>query len=81
VSWLSAITVVGRLFNSLAGLFRDWRLRRSGEQAARLAGLEKAQSRAKRRAEIEAGVASLGDAELDRRMRKYRRAGGRLRVD
>jgi len=80
VNWLSAITAVSRLFSALTGLFRDWRLRRSGEQAARLAALEDANERARRMAEITADVDSLGDDELDRRLRQFRRAGGRLRM-
>ena len=80
MNWLSAITAVSRLFSSLTGVYRDWRLRRSGEQAARLAALEKAQSRARRMAKITADIDSLGDDELDRRLRQYRRAGSRLRV-
>ena len=80
MNWLSAITAVSKLFCALTGVYRDWRLRRSGEQAARLSALEKAQSRAKRMAKITAGIHSLGDDELDRRMRQFRRAGSRLRV-
>ncbi len=80
MNWLSAITAVSRLFSSLTGLFRDWRLRRAGANAARLAALEKAQSRARRMAKITADIDSLGDDELDRRLRQYRRAGSRLRV-
>jgi len=45
-----------------------------------LAALEKAQSRARRMAKITADIDSLGDDELDRRLRQYRRAGSRLRV-
>ena len=80
MNWLSAITAVSKLFGALTGVYRDWRLRRSGEQAARLAALEKAQSRARRMAKITADIDSLGDDELDRRMRQFRRAGGRLRM-
>lgn len=81
MNWLSAIAGVSRLFNALTGVYRDWRLRRSGEQAARLAGLEDAHDRAKRMAAITDDVDGLGDDELDRRMRQFRRAGGRLRMD
>ena len=80
VNWLSAITAVSRLFSSLAGLFRDWRLRRAGAQAARLAALEAGQVRAKRMAEITAHLDTLGDDELDRRLRQYQRASGRMRM-
>jgi len=80
VNWLSAIAGVSRLFSALTGLFRDWRLRRSGEQAARLAALEDANERARRMANIEADIDSLDDDELDRRLRQFRRAGGRLRM-
>ncbi len=80
MNWLSAIAGVSRLFSALTGLFRDWRLRRSGEQAARLSALEDANERARRMAEITADVDSLGDDELDRRLRQFRRAGGRLRM-
>ena len=30
MNWLSAITAVSKLFGALAGLYRDWRLRRAG---------------------------------------------------
>ena len=80
MSWLSAIAAVGKLFNALTGLFRDWRLRRSGEKSARLAGLEAAQARARRMANIEADIDGLDDDELDRRMRQFRGTGRRLRM-
>jgi len=81
VNWLSAITAVSRLFSSLAGLYRDWRLRSAGPQAARLAALEAGQARAKRMAEITAHLDRLDDAELDRRLRHYRRTSSRVRMD
>ena len=80
VNWLSAITAVSRLFSVLTGLFRDWQLRRAGAKAARLSALEAAQSRAKRLSEITAHLDRLDD-ELDRRLRQYRRASGRMRMD
>ena len=81
MNWLSAITVVSRLFGALTGLFRDWRLRRAGAKEARLAALEAGQVRAKRLAEITAHLDTLGDDELDRRLRQYQRTSGRLRMD
>ena len=80
MNWLSAIAAVSRLFSSLTGLFRDWRLRRAGAQAARLAALEAGQVRAKRLAEITAHLDTLGDDDLDRRLRQYQRASGRMRL-
>ena len=80
MNWLSAIAAVSRLFSSLAGLYRDWRLRRAGAQAARLAALEAGQARAKRMAEITAHLDTLDDDELDLRLRQYQRASGRLRM-
>ncbi len=80
MNWLSAIAAVSRLFSSLTGLFRDWRLRRAGANAARLAALEAGQVRAKRLAEITAHLDTLGDDDLDRRLRQYQRASGRLRM-
>jgi len=81
VNWLSAITAVSKLFGALTGLYRDWRLRRTGAKEARLAALEAGQARAKRLAEITAHLDTLGDDELDRRLRQYQRASGRLRMD
>ena len=81
MNWLSAITAVSRLFSSLTGLFRDWRLRRAGAQAARLAALEAGQARAKWMAEITAHLDTLDNDELDRRLRQYRHASGRMRMD
>ena len=78
MNWLSAITAVSRLFNSLTGLYRDWRLRRAGAREARLTALEAGQARAKRLAEITAHLDTLNDDELDRRLRQYQRASGRL---
>jgi hypothetical protein len=80
VNWLSAIAAVSRLFSSLTGLFRDWRLRRAGAKEARLAALEAGQARAKRVAEITAHLDTLGDDDLDRRLRQYQRASGRVRM-
>ena len=81
MNWLLAITAVSRLFSALTGLFRDWQLRRAGAKAARLSALEQAQSRAKRLSEITAHLDRLDDDELDRRLRQYRRASGRMRMD
>ena len=80
MSWLSAITAVSKLFGALTGLYRDWGLRRSGAKEARLSALEAGQSRAKRMAEIAAHLDTLGDDELDLRLRQYQRASGRLRM-
>jgi len=80
VNWLSAITAVSKLFGALTGLYRDWRLRRTGAKEARLAALEAGQARAKRLAEITAHLDTLGDDDLDRRLRQYQRASGRLRM-
>ena len=80
MNWLSAITAVSRLFSSLTGLFRDWRLRRAGAKEARLAALEAGQARAKRMAETTAHLDTLGDDDLDRRLRQYQRASGRMRM-
>ncbi|MBT3331997.1 MAG: hypothetical protein HN394_10860 [Rhodospirillaceae bacterium] len=80
MNWLSAIAAVSRLFSSLTGLFRDWRLRRAGAKEARLAALEAGQARAKRVAEITAHLDTLGDDDLDRRLRQYQRASGRVRM-
>jgi hypothetical protein len=80
VSWLSAITAVSKLFGALTGLYRDWGLRRSGAKEARLSALEAGQSRAKRMAEITAHLDTLGDDELDLRLRQYQRASGRMRM-
>ena len=80
MNWLSAITAVSRLFNSLTGLYRDWRLRRAGAREARLTALEAGQARAKRLAEITAHLDTLDDDELDLRLRQYQRASGRLRM-
>ena len=80
MNWLSAIAAVSRLFSSLTGLFRDWRLRRAGAKEARLAALEAGQVRAERMAEITAHLDTLGDDDLDRRLRQYQRASGRMRM-
>ena len=81
MNWLSAIAAVSKLFGALTGLYRDWGLRRAGAKAARLSALEQAQSRAKRLSEITAHLDRLDDDELDRRLRQYRRASGRMRMD
>ena len=80
MGWLSAVGALARLFGSLSGLYRDWRLRATGRKEARLSALEDAQRRSKRRVEIEAEIASLSDDVLRQRLRKYRRAGGGVRV-
>ena len=80
MNWLSAITTVSKLFGALTGLYRDWGLRRSGAREARLSALEAGQLRAKRMAEITAHLDTLGDDELDLRLRQYQRASGRLRM-
>ena len=69
MNWLSAISAVSRLFGALAGLYRDWRLRRTGAQEARLAALETRQAWAKRLAEITAHLNTLDDDELALRPR------------
>ena len=80
MNWLSAITAVSKLFGALTGLYRDWRLRRAGAKEARLSALEAGQARAKRMAEITAHLDTLGDDDLDRRLRQYQRASGRMRL-
>ena len=81
MGWLSAFSALARLFNSLTGLYRDWRLRRAGAREARLAALEAGQARAKRLAEITAHLDTPDNDELDLRLRQYQRASGRLRMD
>ena len=81
MNWLSAITAVSKLFGALTGLYRDWRLRRAGAKEARLSALEAGQARAKRMAEITAHLETLGDDDLDRRLRHYRRTSSRVRMD
>ena len=80
MGWLSAVGALACLFGSLSGLYRDWRLRRAGVKEVRLAALEAVQRRSKRRFDIETEIASLSDDALRQRLRKYRRAGGRVRV-
>ena len=80
MNWLSAIAAVSKLFSALTGLYRDWVLRRARAKEARLAALEAGQARTKRMAEITAHLGALGDDELDRRLRQYQRATGRLRM-
>jgi len=45
-----------------------------------LAALEAGQARAKRMAEITTHLDTLGDDDLDRRLRQYQRASGRMRM-
>ena len=80
MNWLSAITAVSKLFGALAGLYRNWGLRRAGAKEARLSALEAGQARAKRMAEITAHLDALGDDDLDCRLRQYQRASGRMRM-
>ena len=80
MGWFSAFSALARLFNSLTGIYRDSRPRSAGAREARLAALEAGQARAKRMAEITAHLDTLGDDELDRRLRQYQRASGRLRM-
>ena len=80
MNWLSAITAVSKLFGALTGLYRDWGLRRAGAKEARLSALEARQARAKRMAEITAHLDTLGYDDLDRRLRQYQRASGRMRL-
>ena len=80
MGWLSVFSALACLFDSLSGLYRDWRLRRAGAKEARLSALEDAQRRSRRRAEIMEHLDRLGDDELDRRLRQYQRASGRLRM-
>ena len=80
MNWLSAIAAVSKLFGALTGLYRDWGLRRAGAKEARLAALEAGQARTKRLAEITAHLDTLGDDELDLRLRQYQRASGQLRM-
>ena len=49
MGWLSIFSALACHFESLSGLHRDWRLRRAGAKEARLAGLEVAQKRSRRR--------------------------------
>ena len=80
MNWLSAITAASKLFSALAGLYRDWRLRRAGAKEARLSALKAERARSKRLAEITAHLDTLDDDELDLRLRQYQRATGRLRM-
>ena len=68
------------MFGALTGLYRDWGLRRTGAKEARLAALKDGQARAKRLGETTAHLDSLGDDELDRRLRQYQRASRRMRM-
>ena len=81
MNWLSAITAISKLFGALAGLYRDWQLRRTGAKEAGLAALEAGQVRAKRLTEITTHLDTLDDDELDLRLRQYQRASGRLQMD
>jgi len=78
VNGLSAITAISKLFGALTGLYRDWRLRRAGAKEARLSALEAGQARAKRMAEITSHLDTLGDDDLDRRLRQHQCASGRM---
>ena len=80
MGWLSSFNALARLFNSLTGIYRDWRLRGAGAREARLAALEARQARAKRLVEITAHLDTLDDDELDLRLRQYQRASGQLRM-
>ena len=80
MGWLSAVGALARLFGSLSGLYRDWRLRAIGRKEARLAALEAVQRRSKRRVEIEAEIAGLSDDVIRQRLRKYRRSRSRVRM-
>ena len=80
MGWLSAVGALARLFGSLSGLYRDWRLRATGRKEARLSAPEDAQKRARRRVDIETEIASLSDDVIRQRLRKYRRASGGVRV-
>ena len=73
-------TAVSKLFGTLTGLYRDWGLRRAGAKEARLSAHEAGQARGKRLAEITAHLDSLGDDELDLRLRQYQRASRRMRM-
>ena len=80
MGWLSAFSALARLFDSLSGLYRDWRLRATGRKEARLSALEDAQRRSKRRVEIEAEIAGLSDDVIRQRLRKYRPSRSRVRM-
>jgi hypothetical protein len=80
VNWLSAITAVRKFLAALTGLYRDWGLRRAGAKEARLSALEDGQARAKRMVEITAHLDTVGDDELNRRLRQYQRTSGRKRM-
>ena len=80
MGWLSAFSALARLFDSLSGLYRDWRLRATGRKEARLSALEDAQRRSKRRVKIEAEIAGLSDDVIRQRLRKYRRSRNRVRM-
>ena len=80
MGWLSAFSALARLFYSLSGLYRDWRLRATGRKEARLSALEDAQRRSKRRVEIKAEIAGLSDDVIRQRLRKYRRSRSRVRM-
>ena len=80
MGWPSVFSALTCHFDSLSDLYRDWRLRRAGAKKARLSILEGVQRRYRRRAEIMEHLDRLGDGELDRRLRQYQRASGRLRM-
>ena len=81
MGWLSALSALARLFDSLSGLYRDWQLRSTGRKEARLSALEDAQRRARRRVDIETEIAGLSDDAIRQRLLKYRRPRRRVRMD
>ena len=81
MGWLSAFSALARPFDSLCGLYRNWRLRATGRREARLSALEDAQRRSQRRVKIEAEIAGLSDGVIRERLRQYRRARGWVRMD
>ena len=80
MNWLSVITAVRKFFGALTGLYRDWRLRRTGAKEARLSALEAERKRSKRFEEIKAHLDTLDDDEFDLHLRQYQRASGQLRM-
>ena len=77
---LSVFSALACLFDSLSGLYRDWRLRATGRREARLSALENAQRCCKRRVEIEAEIAGLSDDAIRKRLLKYRSPRRRVRM-
>ena len=80
MGWLSVFSALARLFDSLSGLYRDWRLRATGRKEARLSALEDAQRRSKQQVDIETEIASLSDDVIGQRLCKYRRSRGRVQM-